>query len=118
MSVRGNPKICPKPCPSVSFNINPIEILGSQIDETIVCNERIQPIKTQEILEVESNKLNVSDIDPFKSDYSFEILYEKMDVESCHKMMEDNDQIYTPLFSDKGFLMLCNRYNIRGLTRC
>ena len=27
-----------------------------------------------------------------------------MGEESCHKMMEGNDQIYTPLFSDKGFL--------------
>ena len=27
-----------------------------------------------------------------------------MDEKSCHKMMERNDQVYTPLFSDKGFL--------------
>ena len=105
MSTGDNPKICPKPCPSVSYNVNPIENFSSQIiDETIACNEKIQPVESQEILEVESNKLNESDIDPFEIDYSFETLYGKMDEESCHKMMEGNDQIYTPLFCDKGFL--------------
>ena len=75
LSIRDNPKICPKPCPSVSFNVNLIEILGSQIDETIACNEKIQPVESQEILEVESNKLKESDIDPFEIDYSLETLY-------------------------------------------
>ena len=91
MSIRGNPKICPIPCPSVSYNVNPIEIFGSQIDETIACNEKIQPVESQEILEVESNKLNESDIDPFEIDYSFKTLYGKMDEENCHKLMEGND---------------------------
>ena len=104
MSVRGNPEICPKPCPSVSYNVNPIETFGSQIDETITCNENVQPVESQKILEVEPNKLNESDIDPFEIDYSFETLYGKMDQESCHKMIEGNDQIDTPLFSDRGFL--------------
>ena len=104
MSVGGNPEICPKPCPSVSYNVNPIETFGSQIDETITCNEKGKPVESQKILEVESNKLNESDIDPFEIDYSFEILYGKMDQESCHKMIEGNDQIDTPLFSDRGFL--------------
>ena len=104
MSIRGNPTICPKPCPFVSYNVNPIEIFGSQIDETIACNEKFQPVESQEILEVESNKLNESDINPFENDYSFETLYGKLEEDSCHKMMEGNDQIYTPLFSDKEFL--------------
>ena len=104
MSIGGNPEICPNPCPSVSFNVNPIEIFGSQIDETITCNEKVQPVESQEILEVESNNLNESDINPFEIDYSFEMLYGKMDQESCHKMTEGNDQICTTLFSDKGFL--------------
>ena len=26
MSIKGNPKICPKPCPSVSFCLKPVEI--------------------------------------------------------------------------------------------
>ena len=104
MSIGGNPKICPRPCPSVSYNVNPIETFGSQIDETITCNEKVQPVESQEILEVESNKLKVSDIDPFESDYSLEILYGKMNQESCHKMIEGNDQIDTPLFIDMGFL--------------
>ena len=34
LSVEGNPEICPNPCPSVSYNVNPIETFGSQIDET------------------------------------------------------------------------------------
>ena len=104
MSIGGNPEICPKPCPSVSHNVNSIENVGSQIDETITCNEKVQPVESQKILEVESNKLNVSDIDPFESDYSLEILYGKMNQESCYKMIEGNDQIDTPLFSDMGFL--------------
>ena len=104
MSIGGNPKICPKPCPSVSYNVNPIEVFGSQIDETITCNEKIQPMESQGILEVESNKLKESDIDLFETDYSLEILYGKMDQDSCHKMIESNDQIYTPLLYDKGFL--------------
>ena len=103
-SIGGNPEKCPKPCPSVFHNVNPFETFGSQIDETITCNEKVQPVESQEILEVESNKLNESDIDPFETDYSFEILYDKIDQESCHKMIEGSDQIYTPLFSDKGFL--------------
>ena len=104
MSIRGNPEICPKPCLSVSYNVNSIETFGSQIDETITCNEKVQPVESQEILEVESNKLNVSDIDPFESDYFLEILYGKMNQESCYKMIEGNDQFDTPLFSDMGFL--------------
>ena len=104
LSIRGNPEICPKPCPSVSYNVNPIEIFGSQIDKTITCNEKIQPVESQEILEVESNKLNESDIDPFEIDYSFETLYGKIDEENCYKMMKGNDQINTLLFCDKGVL--------------
>ena len=111
MNVRDNPEICPKPCTSVSYNVNPIETFGFQIEETITCNEKVQPVESQEILEVESNKLNESDIDPFEIDYSPEILYGKMNQESYHKMIEGNDQIDTLLFSDMGFLNKdCNKY--------
>ena len=104
LSIGGNPEICPKPCPSVSYNVNPIKTFEFQIDETITCNKKVQPVESQEILEVESNKLNESDIDPFETDCSLEILYGKMNQESCHKMIEGNDQIDTSLFSDMGFI--------------
>ena len=74
MSIGGNPEICPKPCPSAFYNVNSIETFGSQTDETITCNEKVQPVESQGILEVESNKLKESDINPFESDYSLEIL--------------------------------------------
>ena len=61
-------------------------------------------MELQEILEVESNKLKMSDIDPFENDYSLELLYGKMNQESCHKMREGNVQVDTSLFSDMGFL--------------
>ena len=104
MSVGGNPKICPKPCPSVFYNVNPIETLGSQIDVTIPYKEKVQPVESHEILEVESNKLKMPDIDPFENDYSLEFLYGKMNQETCHIMRESNVQIDTSLFSDMGFL--------------
>ena len=63
MSIRGNPKIFQKPCPSVSFNDNPIVISYSETDETIACNEKIQLVKPQEITEVEFKELIESDID-------------------------------------------------------
>ena len=59
-------------------------------------------MESQKILEVESNKM--SDIDPFEDDYSLEILYGKMNQDSCHGMREGNVQIDTSLFSDMGFL--------------
>ena len=77
MSIRGNPKICPKPCPFVFYNVNPIETFGSQIDVTIPCKEKVQPVESQKILEVESNKLKMPYIDPFENDYSLEILMVK-----------------------------------------
>ena len=98
MSIGGNPKRCPKPCPSVSFNDNPIVISYSQTDETIACNEKIQLVESQGISEAESHNLIESDIDPF------ETMYGEMDEESFHRMMEGNDQIHAPLFSDKEFL--------------
>ena len=69
--------MCPKPCLSVFYNVNPIETFGFQIDETIPCKEKVQPVESQKILEVEPNKLKGSDIDPFENDYSLEILYGK-----------------------------------------
>ena len=104
MSVGGNPKISPKPCPSVFYNVNPIETFSSQIDVTIPCKEKVQPVESQKILEAESNKLKMPDIDPFENDYSLDILYGKLNQESCHIMREGNVQIDTSLFSDMGFL--------------
>ena len=53
-------------------------------------------MESQEISEVESN-LSDSDIDPF------ETMYGEMDEDSFHRMMEDYDWTYSPLFSDKEF---------------
>ena len=103
MSIGGNPEICPKLCPSVSYNVNPIEFLVLKLMKQLPAMKRFN-LLNHKILDVESNKLNESDIDPFEIDYSLETLYGKMDEESCHKMIEGNDQIYTLLFSDKGFL--------------
>ena len=104
MSVGGNPKMCPKPCPSVFYSANPIETFGSQINVTIPCKVKVQPVESQKILEVESNKLKMPDIDPFEDDYSLETLYGEVDQESYHVMREGNVQIDTSLFSDMGFL--------------
>ena len=104
LSIGGNPKICPKPCPSVFYNVNPIETFGSQIDVTIPYKEKVQPVESRKILEVESNQLKMPDIDPFENEYSLELLYGKMNQETCHIMREGNVQIDTSLFSDMGFL--------------
>ena len=82
MSVRGNPTICPKPCPSVSFDLNLVEIPDlsqSKPNETITHNEQIQPLELEEIIsEVESNSSSESDIDPFTT------MYGEMDEDSFH----------------------------------
>ena len=103
MCVKGNPKLCPKPCPSVSFCLNPIEIPCSshkdeEEDGISSCEEQTQPVKSLSILEVESENLSESDVDPF------ETMYGEMDEDSFHQMMEGNDWTYYPLFSDKEFL--------------
>ena len=98
MSIRGNPKRCPKPCPSVSFNENPIVISCLKTNETISCNEKIQIVDSQEVSEVESKDLVESDIYPFES------MYGEMDEDNFQRMMEGNDQIHAPSFNDKGFL--------------
>ena len=103
MCIEGNPKLCPKPCPSVSFCLNPIEIpFSSQKDEEedgiSSCEEQTQPVKSLSTSEVESENLSESDIDPF------ETMYGEMDEDSFHQMMEGNDWTYYPLFSDKEFL--------------
>ena len=87
MSIRGTPEICRKPCPSVSFDLKPVEIFNSsqpQEHETITHNEQIQPVKSENISEVESNE-SESDIDPFTT------MYGDMDEDSFHRMMEGND---------------------------
>ena len=103
MCIEGNPKLCPKPCPSASFCLNPIEIPCSshkdeEEDEISFCEEQTQPVKSLGTSEVESENLSESDIDPF------ETMYGEMDEDSFHQMMEGNDWTYYPLFSDKEFL--------------
>ena len=101
MCVEGNPNSCPKPCPSVSFSLNPIEIPCSSHKEEggiSSCEEQTQPMKSLGTLDVESDNLSESDIDPF------ETMYGEMDEDSFHQMMEGNDWTYYPLFSDKEFL--------------
>ena len=103
MCIKGNLKICPKPCPSVSFCLNPIEIPCSshedeEEDGILSCEEETQPVKLFSTSEIESDNLSESDIDPF------ETMYSEMDEDSFHQMMERNDWTYYPLFSDKEFL--------------
>ena len=103
MCVKGNPKLCRKPCPSVSFCLNPIEIPCSshkveEEDGIFSCEEKTQPVISLSTSEVESENLSESDIDPF------ETMYGAMDEDSFHQMMEGNDWTYYPLFSDKEFL--------------
>ena len=103
MCIEGNPNLCPKPCPSVSFCLNPIEIPCSshkdeEEDGISSCEEQTQPVKSISTSEVESENLSESDIDPF------ETMYGEMDEDSFHQMMEGNDWTYYPLFSDKKFL--------------
>ena len=74
MCIEGNPKLCPKPCPSVSFCLNPIEIpCSSHKDEEeegiFSCEEQTQPVKSLSTSEVESKNLSESDIDPFETMY-------------------------------------------------
>ena len=101
MSVRGNPKRCPKPCPSVSFNDKSSVNSCSETDETIACEEKIQLVKSQEKTEVESKDLIESDVDLVEN---FETMYEEKNEDSFDQKMEGNDQIHTSLFSDKVFL--------------
>ena len=87
MSIGGTPKICPKPCLSVSFDLNPVEISDLPqlyVNETITHNKQIQPVELENISEVESNE-SESDIDPFTT------MYGDMDDDNFHHMMEGND---------------------------
>ena len=63
MSVGGNPKRCPKPCPSVNYNDKPSVHLYSETGDTIACKEKIHPVKLKENTKVESKDLIESDID-------------------------------------------------------
>ena len=96
MCIEGNPKICPKTCPSVSFCVNPIEIpflsdKGEEEDGIFSCEEQTQLVESLSNSEVESDNLSESDIDPF------ETMYGEMDEDSFHQMMEGNDWTYYPL---------------------
>ena len=103
MCIKGNPNLCPKPCPSVSFYLNPTDIPCSshkdeEEDGILSCEEQTQLVKSLGTSDVESDNLSESDIDPF------ETMYGEMDEDSFHQMMEGNDWTYYPLFSDKEFL--------------
>ena len=114
MSIEGNPKICPKPFPSVSFCLKLDKIEETDLEDSLVetetesfqnentfsCSEQEQT-QLGELFsspEVESDNLSESDIGPF------DILYGEMDEDSFHQKMEGNDLTYYPLFSDKEFL--------------
>ena len=100
MSVGETPVKCPKPCPSVSFDLNPVEIVdASQFGEKEIDTyiEQMQSVEKEDLPEVGSND-SESDIDPFTT------MYGDMDEDSFHRMMEGNDWTYSPLFSDKEFL--------------
>ena len=101
MSIGGNPKRCPKPCPSVTFNKKPSVNLYSETEETIACKEKIQLVKSQENTEVECKDLIESDIDLVEN---FKTMYKEKNEDSFDQKMEGNDQIHTSLFSDKVFL--------------
>ena len=101
MSIGGNPKRCPKPCPSVTFNEKPRVNLYSETDETISCKETIQLVKSKENTKVESKDLIESDIDLVEN---FKTMYEEKNEDSFDQKMEDNDPIHTSLFRDKVFL--------------
>ena len=57
LSIRGTAEKCPKPCPSVSFDLNPIEITdASQFgeNEVITYTDQMQPVELENFPEVES----------------------------------------------------------------
>ena len=101
MSIRGNPKRCPEPCPSVTFNDKPRVNLYSETDEIIACKEKIQLVKSKEKAKVESKDLIESDIDLVEI---FKTMYEEKNEDSFDQDMEGNDQIHISLFSAKVFL--------------
>ena len=71
MSIGGTPEKCQKPCPSVSFDLNPIEItdaLQFGENEIITYTDQMQPVEIENFPEVESND-SESDIDPFTTMY-------------------------------------------------
>ena len=85
--------MCPKPCPSVYYGANPIETFDSQINVTIPCKVKVQPVESQKILEVESNKLKMPGIDPFEDDYSLEtLIWQSVSRElSCNERRQCSD---------------------------
>ena len=112
MCIKGNPKICPKPCPSVSFCLKLDKIEETDLEDSFVETETesfqmkihfpvVNKKQTQlgELFsspEVESDNLSESEIGPF------DILYGEMDEDNFHQKMEGNDLTYYPLFSDRG----------------
>ena len=114
MCVEGNPKKCPKPCPSVSFCLKLDTIEETDLEDSIVetetesfqnentfsCSEQEQTQLGELISspEVESDNLSELDIGPF------DILYGEIDEDNFHQEMKGSDLTYYPLFSDKEFL--------------
>ena len=114
MCIEGNPKKCPKPCPSVSFCLKLDTIEETDLEDSIVetetesfqnentfsCSEQEQT-QLGELFsrpEVESDNLSESDIGPF------DILYGEINEDNFHQEMKGNDLTYYPLFSDEEFL--------------
>ena len=104
MCIKGNPKICPKPCPSVSFCLKLDTIEETDLEDSIVetetesfqnentfsCSEQEQT-QLGELFsspEVESDNLSELDIGPF------DILYGEIDENNFHQEMKGNDLTY------------------------
>ena len=114
MCVEGNPKKCPKPCPSVSFCLELDTVEETDLEDSLVetetesfqnentfsCSEQEQTQLGELISspEVESDNLSELDIGPF------DILYGKVDEDNFHQEIIGNDLPYYSLFSDKEFL--------------
>ena len=96
MCIKGNPKVCPKPCPSVSLCLKIDKIEETDLEDSLVetetesfqsenafsCSEQEQT-QLGELFSSpkdESDNLSKSDIGPF------DILYGEMDEDSFHQL--------------------------------
>ena len=112
--MKKNPKMCPKPCPSVSFCLKLDTIEETDLEDLFVETETESFQIKIYFPVVKKNRLNLGNhllVLKLKSDNlsefnicPFDILYGEMDEDSFHQEMEGNDLTYYPLFSDKEFL--------------
>ena len=93
MCIKGNPKICPKPCPAFSFCLKPVKIEETVSKDSFVetetesfqnenkfsCTEQEQTQLGESFIspEVESDNLSESDIGPFEILYWMKIVFIK-----------------------------------------